>query len=53
MSTFEVSEELARQVEAKTGESDLEQGIWRLLYQGRGRHVQDRADDGRRTQLSD
>ena len=41
MSQFEVSEELARQVEAKTGEADLEDGVWRLLYQGRGRHVHD------------
>lgn len=54
MSKFEVSEELARQVEAKTGESDLEQGVWRLLYQGRGRYAQDEAtDDTQRSQLSD
>ena len=54
MSEFEVSEELARQVEAKTGESDLEKGVWRLLYQGRGRYVQEEAlDESHRSQLSD
>jgi hypothetical protein len=54
MSQFEVSEELARQVEAKTGKSDLEDGVWQLLYQGRGRHVQEEAsEDGHPSRLSD
>jgi len=52
MSQTEVSDELARQVAERTGEEDLEQGVWRLLYQGRGRHVQDAADDGPRPQHS-
>lgn len=46
MSGLEVSEELAKQVQAKTGESDLEQGVWQLLYQGRGRYAQDEAGGG-------
>lgn len=45
MSQLEVSEELARQVAERTGETDLERGVWRLLYQGRGRHVQEEALD--------
>ena len=55
MSQTEVSDELARQVEAKTGESDLERGVWQLLYQGRGRYVQEerRTDDSDATRLSD
>lgn len=43
MSGIEVSEELAKQVEAKTGKSDVEQGVWQLLYQGRGRYAHDEA----------
>lgn len=43
MSGEKLSEDLVKKVEERTGQEDVEQGVWQLIYMSRGRHEIDAA----------